>query len=72
MGLARHWHVDHWHELLFGAQVEGDITYNGHHQDEFVVQRTAAYIEQSDLHEPQVRPAATNLSCLDYGVRALC
>ena len=34
--------------------MEGDITYNGHHQDEFVVQRTAAYIEQEDLHEPQV------------------
>jgi len=46
------------------VQVEGDITYNGHHQDEFVVQRTAAYIEQSDLHEPQVRLAATTLSGL--------
>jgi len=50
--------------LLLSVQVEGDITYNGHHQDEFVVQRTAAYIEQSDLHEPQVRLAATTLSGL--------
>ena len=43
--------------VLLVLQLEGDITYNGHELNEFVVQRTAAYIEQSDLHEPQVRVA---------------
>lgn len=36
-------------------QQRGEITYNGHHLNEFVVQRTAAYIEQVDLHIPEVR-----------------
>lgn len=27
-------------------RVRGDITFNGHTMDEFVIQRTAAYIEQ--------------------------
>ena len=30
-------------------QINGEITYNGHTLDEFVVQRTAAYIEQARI-----------------------
>ena len=33
-----------------GLRISGDITYNGKHLDEFVAQRTAAYIEQTDEH----------------------
>lgn len=31
-------------------QVSGKVTYNGHEMDEFVPERTAAYISQHDLH----------------------
>lgn len=31
-------------------QVSGSVTYNGHGMDEFVPQKTAAYISQNDLH----------------------
>ncbi|KZV31666.1 pleiotropic drug resistance protein 1-like [Dorcoceras hygrometricum] len=31
-------------------KVSGNVTYNGHGVDEFVPQRTAAYISQTDLH----------------------
>ena len=40
---------------LSTLQQSGEITYNGYRLDEFVVQRTAAYIEQVDLHTPEVR-----------------
>ncbi|XLT03850.1 hypothetical protein HN51_042599 [Arachis hypogaea] len=31
-------------------QVSGKVTYNGHEMNEFVPQRTAAYISQNDVH----------------------
>jgi ABC-type multidrug transport system ATPase subunit len=31
-------------------QVSGKVTYNGHEMNEFVPERTAAYISQHDLH----------------------
>lgn len=31
-------------------QVTGKVTYNGHGMNEFVPQRTAAYVSQHDLH----------------------
>lgn len=34
------------------AQVSGDLRYNGHTQDEFVVERTAAFVQQVDNHVP--------------------
>ena len=43
------WHMRS-HDLL--AQITGDITYNGHTFNEFEVRRTAAYINQIDLHLP--------------------
>ncbi|KAL1298136.1 hypothetical protein HN51_042543 [Arachis hypogaea] len=33
-----------------GLQVSGKVTYNGHEMNEFVPQRTAAYISQHDVH----------------------
>ena len=32
------------------SQVSGDITYNGHALTEFLAERTAAYVAQSDSH----------------------
>ncbi|KAL8153222.1 hypothetical protein V2J09_010982 [Rumex salicifolius] len=37
-------------KLARDLKVSGDITYNGHTMDEFVPQRTSAYISQNDLH----------------------
>ncbi|KAI8546464.1 hypothetical protein RHMOL_Rhmol07G0119900 [Rhododendron molle] len=37
-------------ELDPGLKVSGNITYNGHGMNEFVPQRTSAYISQHDLH----------------------
>ncbi|XP_057859925.2 ABC transporter G family member 42 isoform X2 [Cryptomeria japonica] len=37
-------------KLDSNLQVEGEVTYNGHRLDEFVPQKTSAYISQNDLH----------------------
>ncbi|WVZ64156.1 hypothetical protein U9M48_013719 [Paspalum notatum var. saurae] len=37
-----------------GLKVSGRVTYNGHDMEEFVPQRTAAYISQHDLHIPEM------------------
>lgn len=36
------------HDFL--EQVDGSVTFNGHNMDEFVPQRTSAYISQHDMH----------------------
>lgn len=36
--------------LLRKHQVSGRVTYNGHGMDEFIPQRTSAYISQHDVH----------------------
>ncbi|KAG8045866.1 hypothetical protein GUJ93_ZPchr0008g13536 [Zizania palustris] len=33
-----------------GLKISGNITYNGHHLNEFVPQRTSAYVSQQDWH----------------------
>jgi hypothetical protein len=38
------------HVLVSVFQVSGKVTYNGHEMNEFVPERTAAYISQHDLH----------------------
>ncbi|KAE8039264.1 hypothetical protein FH972_011692 [Carpinus fangiana] len=43
----------------------GSITYNGHKLDEFCVQRTAAYISQTDDHIPELTVRET----LDFAAR---
>ena len=51
--------------LLGSLQIKGDITYNGATFDEFVPQRTAAYIEQTDLHLPELTVRET----MDFAAR---
>ncbi|KAL0915539.1 hypothetical protein M5K25_015965 [Dendrobium thyrsiflorum] len=53
-------------------KVSGNVTYNGHAMDEFVPQRTAAYISQHDLHmgEMTVRETlAFSARCQGVGYR---
>lgn len=37
-------------DLLIESQVSGRVTYNGHGMNEFVPERSSAYISQYDLH----------------------
>lgn len=37
-------------EVQFDKQFTGKVSYNGHEMNEFVPQRTAAYVSQNDLH----------------------
>ena len=46
-------------------QVKGEITYNGHRLDEFVPQKTSAYISQCDLHVGEMEVRET----LDFSTR---
>ncbi|XP_010250339.1 PREDICTED: ABC transporter G family member 42-like [Nelumbo nucifera] len=46
-------------------QVKGEITYNGHRLDEFVPQKTSAYISQNDVHVPELTVKET----LDFSAR---
>lgn len=46
-------------------QVSGDISYNGYKLDEFVPQKTSAYISQYDLHTPEMTVRET----LDFSAR---
>ncbi|KAL8545345.1 hypothetical protein ACS0TY_005499 [Phlomoides rotata] len=46
-------------------KVTGDITYNGYKLDEFVPQKTSAYISQDDLHIPEMTVRET----LDFSAR---
>ncbi|KAG6408668.1 hypothetical protein SASPL_131686 [Salvia splendens] len=47
------------------AKVSGDISYNGYKLDEFVPQKTSAYISQDDLHIPEMTVRET----LDFSAR---
>ncbi|CAJ1951217.1 unnamed protein product [Sphenostylis stenocarpa] len=54
------------------VKVSGRVTYNGHGMDEFVPQRTAAYISQNDVHigEMTVRETlAFSARCQGVGTR---
>ncbi|KAG0577501.1 hypothetical protein M758_5G154100 [Ceratodon purpureus] len=46
-------------------KVKGKITFNGHHLDEFVPQKTAVYISQNDLHVGEMTVRET----LDFSAR---
>ncbi|XP_042485297.1 pleiotropic drug resistance protein 1-like [Macadamia integrifolia] len=59
-------------ELDKSLKLSGSITYNGHRMEEFVPQRTAAYISQRDLHigEMTVRETlAFSARCQGVGTR---
>ena len=63
------------HEILRLSlpQVAGDISYNGYKLDEFVPQKTSAYICQHDLHIPQMTVRETiefSARCQGVGSRA--
>lgn len=47
------------------VQVAGEISYNGCRLDEFVPQRTSAYISQYDLHIPEMTVRET----IDFSAR---
>ena len=42
------------HCLVDGLQVTGHITYNGRGFDQFRASHTAAYVDQNDLHQPEL------------------
>jgi hypothetical protein len=50
---------------IFFFQQSGSITYNGHRHDEFCVQRTSAYISQTDNHLAEL----TVRESLDFAAR---
>ncbi|KAJ0709581.1 putative ABC-type ferric hydroxamate transporter [Helianthus annuus] len=52
-------------KLDSSLKVEGDITYNGHKLNEFVPQRTSAYISQYDVHAGEMTVKET----LDFSAR---
>lgn len=51
--------------FYFTLQKSGSITYNGHELDEFFVQRTSAYISQTDNHIAELTVRET----LDFAAR---
>ncbi|KAK4782487.1 hypothetical protein SAY86_016589 [Trapa natans] len=51
--------------LLLCQQVGGEISYNGYKLDEFIPQKTAAYISQNDLHIAEMTVRET----LDFSAR---
>ncbi|KAI3862926.1 hypothetical protein MKX03_011415 [Papaver bracteatum] len=46
-------------------KMKGEVTYNGHKFDEFVPQKTSAYISQNDIHLPEMTVKET----LDFSAR---
>lgn len=46
-------------------QVKGDVTYNGYKLNEFVPQKTSAYISQNDVHVGEMTVKET----LDFSAR---
>lgn len=51
--------------FALGLQVTGSITYNGRGFDEFRSAHTAAYVDQHDLHQPELTVRET----LDFAAR---
>lgn len=59
--------------LSFVPQVTGEISYNGYKLEEFVVQKTSAYISQYDLHISEMTVRETldfSSRCQGIGSRA--
>ena len=46
-------------------QVKGEVTYNGHRLNEFIPQKTSAYISQNDVHVGEMTVKET----LDFSAR---
>lgn len=57
---------------LILVQVSGSVTYNGHGMNEFVPQRSAAYISQHDVHIGEMTVGETlafSARCQGVGAR---
>lgn len=52
---------------LMEQQVKGEISYNGYRLNEFVPQKTSAYISQNDVHVGEMTVKET----LDFSARCL-
>lgn len=50
---------------VYAAQLHGSITYNGKRFQDFVPEQTATFVNQSDLHLPEVTVRET----FDFGAR---
>ncbi|KAK1591597.1 hypothetical protein Q3G72_010173 [Acer saccharum] len=60
-------------KLSHSLKVSGEVSYNGYKLDEFVPQKTSAYISQYDLHIPEMTVRETldfSARCLGIGDRA--
>ncbi|KAL5852887.1 hypothetical protein ACOSQ3_008005 [Xanthoceras sorbifolium] len=60
-------------KLSHSLKVSGDISYNGYRLEEFVPQKTSAYISQCDLHIPEITVRETldfSACCQGIGDRA--
>ena len=51
--------------FLYMPQVQGEVKYNGVPLRDFVTHQTAAYVDQSDLHAPELTVRET----LDFASR---
>jgi len=54
-------------------QIQGEIEYNGYKLEEFIPQKTSAYISQQDLHIPEMTVRETidfSARCQGVGSRA--
>ena len=58
--------IQHVHKSCNAVQTHGTITYNGHSYKEFIPQRTAAYINQTDTHLPELTVRET----FDFAARS--
>ncbi|KAJ0035982.1 hypothetical protein Pint_24208 [Pistacia integerrima] len=61
-------------KLDHSLKATGEITYNGYRLDEFVPQKTSAYISQYDLHIPEMTVRETidfSARCQGVGTRAV-
>ncbi|TXG71484.1 hypothetical protein EZV62_000063 [Acer yangbiense] len=59
--------------LSHSLKVSGEVSYNGYRLEEFVPQKTSAYISQYDLHIPEMKVRETldfSASCQGIGDRA--
>ncbi|XP_061351458.1 pleiotropic drug resistance protein 3-like isoform X2 [Gastrolobium bilobum] len=60
-------------KLSHSLKVQGDISYNGHMLQEFIPQKSSAYVSQSDLHIPEMTVRETldfSARCQGVGTRA--
>ena len=63
----------HTCETAVWLQTEGEVTYNGRGFREFRVQRTAAYVEQEDVHMGELTVRETfdfAARCMGAGTKA--